>query len=344
MKKRILSILLTFCMVVTLIPMSVFATEGTAPIGASSIEDATLCEHHTEHNEDCGYSSATEEQPCNHEHDEACGFIPAVTASPATEGIPCNKECTDKDGDGVIDHADDCAYTPATEEISAVEGAPCGHEHDENCRYAPARVGTACEFVCEECEKALDEPIPSEDSAPLLAPRSAAEYGGFLVTVVNGDDPAFADGVLTFGTGGEYTIAMKAETASTSNRIVVSASGVTLNLNGITVGAPQAAPGDEGLHALSVQDGTILNVTADSTFVGGIPGGRHPTFGSSGTCGGNGIQGSPIIKGSATLTATGQQGTIALSCRPQITRTTSRRTKMVSMIFGAAILPIITVY
>ena len=31
-----------------------------------------LCEHHTEHNADCGYTEGIEGTPCNHEHTEDC--------------------------------------------------------------------------------------------------------------------------------------------------------------------------------------------------------------------------------------------------------------------------------
>ncbi|MDD6632106.1 MAG: Ig-like domain-containing protein [Lachnobacterium sp.] len=58
---------------------------------------------------------------CTHIHDLNCGYVEAVAE------VPCDNECIDMDGDGVIDHVEDCAYTPA------VEGLPCNHVHDENC-------------------------------------------------------------------------------------------------------------------------------------------------------------------------------------------------------------------
>lgn len=33
-----------------------------------------LCEHHPEHTPDCGYVEAVEGQPCNHVHDDQCGY------------------------------------------------------------------------------------------------------------------------------------------------------------------------------------------------------------------------------------------------------------------------------
>ena len=113
--KRILSMLLTLCMV-----MSLFA--GTT-VTASAAED-------------------TASTGCTHRHDESCGYVEAVAE------VPCDKDCTDTDGDGVIDHAADCAYTPA------VEGQPCNHVHDENC-------GGLMEEPPEETEPQLSEELAS---------------------------------------------------------------------------------------------------------------------------------------------------------------------------------------
>ncbi|MEA5010244.1 MAG: bacterial Ig-like domain-containing protein [Angelakisella sp.] len=121
MKKRLLSILLTVCMVLSMLPVSAFATDGNAPIGTSSIQEGTLCEHHTQ-------------------HDASCGFVMAQTTVEGTEEILCDMNCTDTDDDGEINHADGCAYAPATEGTPAVEGVPCG-------------------FVCEECTAADNIPV-----------------------------------------------------------------------------------------------------------------------------------------------------------------------------------------
>ncbi len=121
MKKRLLGILLTVCMVLSMLPVSAFATDGNAPIGTSGIQEGTLCEHHTQ-------------------HDAACGFVMAQAAMESTEEIPCNMECVDTDDNAEINHADGCAYAPATVETPAVEGVSCG-------------------FVCEECAAADNIPV-----------------------------------------------------------------------------------------------------------------------------------------------------------------------------------------
>ena len=52
MKKRILSILLVCCMVLTLLPATAFAAE--VETGARASNPGGLCEHHPEHDEACG--------------------------------------------------------------------------------------------------------------------------------------------------------------------------------------------------------------------------------------------------------------------------------------------------
>ena len=67
MKKRILSILLLCCMVLTMLPAAAFAADE----GAYALPPDTggLCEHHPEHDEACGYTPQAEDAagtPCGH--------------------------------------------------------------------------------------------------------------------------------------------------------------------------------------------------------------------------------------------------------------------------------------
>lgn len=124
--KRILSMLLTLCMVIGLLP-------GMA-LTASAAED-------------------TASTGCTHQHDGSCGYVEAVAEA------PCDKDCTDTDGDGVTDHAADCAYTPA------VEGQPCNHVHDENCGGLTAEEEPPAEEEAEEEEEPSVEEDPDEPEA-----------------------------------------------------------------------------------------------------------------------------------------------------------------------------------
>ena len=67
MKKRILSILLLCCMVLTTLPAPAFAADGEVSARASGT--GGLCEHHPAHDEACGYTPQTEDvagTPCGH--------------------------------------------------------------------------------------------------------------------------------------------------------------------------------------------------------------------------------------------------------------------------------------
>ena len=66
LKKRIAALLMAGAMVCSTLPANVLAVES------SDQNVGGLCEHHTEHNADCGYTEGIEETPCNHEHTEDC--------------------------------------------------------------------------------------------------------------------------------------------------------------------------------------------------------------------------------------------------------------------------------
>lgn len=102
-------------------------------------QDPSLCPHHMKHI-GCSYREGAEGSPCNHEHNAACGYIEAK------DEVPCDKDCIDTNGDGVIDHVGDCAYQPA------VEGHECTHVHDESCGYKAPVAPVACDYVCPICD------------------------------------------------------------------------------------------------------------------------------------------------------------------------------------------------
>jgi pilin isopeptide linkage protein len=160
----LLSFVLAFSMCVPAYAAPIVAEDGTG-----------ICEHHPEHDASCGYVPASEGSPCTHVHDESCGYVEASAGSPCThthdascgyqEGTPCNMECTDLDGDGIIDHAKECAYTEpspchhvhdsACGYQAPTEGHPCNHVHDENCGYQEATEGSPCKYAVEGCPECL---------------------------------------------------------------------------------------------------------------------------------------------------------------------------------------------
>ena len=132
-------------------------------------------------------------------------------------------------------------------------------------------------------------------------------YGDLSVSVdEDGAAPIYENGVLTFGTAGEYTVAMADEKTSTSNVIKVTADGVKLNLDGVNITAPQGAGSDNGAAALTVTTGTVtLNVIVDSSLTGGVAGSETDPDANYGAMGGCGISGNIAVTGTATLTVTG---------------------------------------
>ena len=77
--KRVAAALLALCLVVGILPVTVFGTEDS------------ICPHHETHTAECGY-------------------LPAVAE------VACDMACVDTDEDGIVDHVEGCAYAPAQEE------------------------------------------------------------------------------------------------------------------------------------------------------------------------------------------------------------------------------------
>ena len=83
MKKRILSILLLCCMVLTMLPTTAFAADGET--GARSSVTGVLCEHHPEHDEACGYTPQTEDAAGT-----SCGHVCEIRESEDSDKEPAD--------------------------------------------------------------------------------------------------------------------------------------------------------------------------------------------------------------------------------------------------------------
>ena len=146
MRKRIFAAFVCLCMLMALVPSMAYAGD-TVSVGG-------LCEHHTQHDDACGYSEGTAEVPCSHEHTEEC----------YTQATKCVHEHTAEcysDGvlpaDGEEKAADSCSHQCSEESGCITKELNCNHEHDENCGYIPATAGTPCNFVCEICNAQVAE-------------------------------------------------------------------------------------------------------------------------------------------------------------------------------------------
>lgn len=157
MKKRILSLCMALFVTVSMLPARAFASPADS---GTVIVTAGLCEHHTQHDESCGYSKGIGEIPCGHEHSEDC----YVTA----------EQCVhqhDEDCGGLTDPAA-CTHSCSEENGCIVSTLDCQHQHDETCGYAPAMEGTPCTYECELCAAAAvnqPEEMPDADECTCAA-------------------------------------------------------------------------------------------------------------------------------------------------------------------------------
>ena len=146
MKKRLFAAFVCLCIIVSQLPTITFAEAG---VQDSCVITGTsgLCEHHTKHDESCGYTEGTAEIPCSHEHTESCGGLTDPTA--------CNHT-----------HDEACSYVPAT------EGSPCTfvcevcnaqNSDDQEVPSDPQPEKCSCETLCTEEEVNTGCPICSAD-------------------------------------------------------------------------------------------------------------------------------------------------------------------------------------
>ena len=164
LKKRILSLLLCGAMLFSLCSQSVLAEEN-GQAGGVTIGTSGLCEHHPEHNADCGYTEGIEGTPCNHEHTEDCYTL--VTECVHEHDEDCYSEEGVSGNEATPSGAQKREPTECTHECSEQSGCitkelNCQHEHDDECGYSPAAEGTPCGYVCELCGAGDNTPSNAE--------------------------------------------------------------------------------------------------------------------------------------------------------------------------------------
>ena len=133
MKRRILSIITALALCLSLCPTWALAAEA----------DPSLCKHHPEHTEDCGYAAPTEGLPCGHRHTAECYTL------------------------GVLPDADGGDYYEIGADTENL--LDCQHSHDSDCGYVQADPGAPCGYACRICPiEALIAALPeqvTEDNA-----------------------------------------------------------------------------------------------------------------------------------------------------------------------------------
>ena len=153
MKKRILSILLLCCMVLTLLPAPAFAADGET--GARASDAGGLCEHHPKHDEACGYTEGAAEIPCSHEHtEEYHSLITRCVHAHTAECYPAESVSENADGLSEAENGapTECVHGCTEKSGCILQTSDCKHAHGKDCGYAPAAMGKPCTYVCEICD------------------------------------------------------------------------------------------------------------------------------------------------------------------------------------------------
>ena len=151
MRKRILSLLLCVVMLFSLCPQSALAV-GNEQTGGVTIGTSGLCEHHPEHNADCGYTEGTAGTPCSHEHTDDCYTeVTDCVHEHTKDCYPQNSVSGNNATSSNADEPTECTHVCSEESGCITKQLNCQHEHDEDCGYTPATAGTPCGYVCEIC-------------------------------------------------------------------------------------------------------------------------------------------------------------------------------------------------
>lgn len=150
MKKRILSILLICCMVLTMLPATALAEESGQTGGG--VTASGLCEHHPAHDDECGYTEGTAGTPCSHEHTDDCYTeVTDCVHEHTKDCYPQNSVSGNNATSSNADEPTECTHVCSEESGCITKQLNCQHEHDEDCGYTPATAGTPCGYVCEIC-------------------------------------------------------------------------------------------------------------------------------------------------------------------------------------------------
>ena len=236
-KKRLLSLLLCGTMLFSLCPQSVLA-ETSAQDSGAAISAGGLCKHHSEHDEDCGYTEGTAGSPCTyehtddcyrevinciHKHDQDCYLQDSVSEDDAT---PSNAEKREPEN---------CPHICDEDSGCVTKKLDCRHEHDDACGYAPATKGTPCKYVCQICDP-QDSGSASGQSAQKPGEEVKQDGDECICT-----EPCWEDNVNVdcpvCGIIEEEDLALckgvKPETATPSNAVQLSAGDVQKLIDGL---------------------------------------------------------------------------------------------------------------
>lgn len=167
MKKRISSILLVLCMVLTMFPTPAFAAKDTTTTEAASAADSgslAACIH-TKHDDQCGYSEAVEGAPCSDLQENNTYSCAPETREEKVE-IGRGKADKAESDKAESDKAEsDEAESDEADTVPDEEEYIC--DHSDGCGYTEAEAGTECTHQCGElCDPSSVPPTEEDDIPP----------------------------------------------------------------------------------------------------------------------------------------------------------------------------------
>ena len=297
MKKRLFAAFVSLCIIMSMLPTMVFA-EGVQDSGIVTSESG-LCEHHTQHDESCGYTEGTAEIPCSHEHNENCGGLTDPEACnhthdkacdfvPATEGTPCTFVCE-------VCNAQDSG-NPATPSDAQPEECTCetlctGEEINGDCPVCSAE-GAELDKVC-------------VGAAPMLPVTvlAAGEHDSHSNNWME-----FTAGTTTLS-GGSYYLSGDVEYSGTesitvSGEVILCLNGHKLDLKGQHISVGSGA----SLTLCDCSTGGVLTGGSDSARNGG---GVYVAGGGTFTMTGGSIAGNTAAAGGGVYVDEGGTFTMA---------------------------------
>ena len=310
MKKRLFAAFVCLCMIVSLLPTMAFAEAGVQDkmnvsaadredcLGRSGIvtSESGLCEHHTQHDESCGYTEGAAEIPCSHEHNESCGGL--------TDPEACNHS-----------HDEACGYVPAT------EGTPCTfvcevcNPQDNGKSATPSDAQPeecTCETLCTEEEVNADCPVCSAEGAELdkvcvgtapMLPVTALAVEGAPNSLYVGDQQVINGNNTTFWTTDKSTGGLTEYEGNDDNwNVKYDPSTVTLTLKNATIKGVynNVNTSGSGIYAASSSGPVSLNIVLEEeNKVSGMYGINVSSSGGDASLN---------ISGSGSLTVSGLSG------------------------------------
>lgn len=261
MRKRIFAAFVCLCMMMALVPSMAYAND--------TVYTGGLCEHHTQHDDACGYTEGTAEIPCSHEHNESCGGL--------TDPAACNHT-----------HDETCGYIPAT------AGTPCTfvcevcNPQDNGNPATPSDAQPeecTCETLCTGEKVNADCPVCSAEGAELdkvcvgvasMLPVTALAVGE-PATLYVGNKQVISGNETTYWTtdnSGGLTRVENANDNSANWSVRYNPTNATLTLKGANITGNYNQyynPHTAGIYALCSQDQPValtIELIGENTITG----------------------------------------------------------------------------